>query len=77
MRTKKGTVTSVKMDKTVVVTVADYKTHPIYKKRYRVTTKFKAHDPENSCKEGEMITIYETAPISKTKKWTTIEPQSK
>lgn len=74
MRYKKGTVVSDKMDKTVVVEVATYKTHPIYKKRYKVTTKFKAHDPENTYKMEDEVTIYETRPVSKTKTWTVVEP---
>ncbi len=74
MRSKKGTVVSNKMDKTIVVEVATYKPHPIYKKRYRVTTKFKAHDPENKFVEGDEVTIYETRPLSKTKTWTVVEP---
>lgn len=69
MRTKKGTVTSDKMDKTVVVTVHTYKMHPKYKKRYRITKKFYAHDQENKHKVGEEITIYETRPHSKLKRW--------
>ena len=44
MRTKTGVVTSTKMQKTIVVTVDSYKTHPKYKKRYKASTKFYAHD---------------------------------
>jgi small subunit ribosomal protein S17 len=77
MRYKKGIVTSNKMDKTVVVEVTTYKNHPIYKKKYRVTTKFKAHDPENQYNEGDAVTIYETIPLSKTKTWTVVKPQTK
>ena len=62
------------MDKTVVVTVHTYKTHPKYKKKYRKSTKFYAHDPENQYKKGDEITIYETRPLSKNKRWTVIEP---
>jgi small subunit ribosomal protein S17 len=51
MRTKKGIVSSVKMDKTIVVSVHTYKNHPTYKKRYKVTKKFYAHDEANVCKE--------------------------
>jgi len=69
MRTKKGTVTSSKMDKTVVVTVHTYKTHPKYKKRYRISKKFFAHDEKNTHKVGDEITIYETKPLSKHKRW--------
>lgn len=77
MRTKTGVITGTNMDKTVIVTVHAYKSHPKYKKRYRVSKKYYAHDPENKFKEkeGEKITIYETTPISKTKKWTTVKPK--
>jgi small subunit ribosomal protein S17 len=77
MRTKKGTVVSDRMDKTVVIEVATYKIHPLYKKRYRLTKKFKAHDPENTYKLEDVVTIYETRPISKTKTWTVVKPESK
>ena len=69
MRTKKGVVTSVKMDKTAVVSVHTYKIHPMYKKRYRITKKFYAHDEKNSCKLWDTVTIKEIKPLSKTKRW--------
>ncbi len=62
-----GTVVSDKMDKTVVVQVVRSKTHPIYKKRYSVTTKFKAHDEKNICKVGDSVEIVETRPMSRDK----------
>lgn len=74
MRTKKGTVTSDKMQSTIVVTVHTYKTHPKYKKQFRETKKFHAHDPENTYKIGDEVTIYETRPISKLKRWTVVPP---
>lgn len=77
MRTKTGTVTSNKMKDTAVVTVHTYKRHPKYKKRYRVSKKFYAHDPGNQFKEGDNVTIYETKPISKLKRWTTLEAEAK
>lgn len=77
MRSKKGTVTSNKMDKTIVVTVHSYKTHPKYKKRYRVSKKFYAHTPENTYKIGDEVTIYETKPLSKLKRWTVEKPEVK
>lgn len=79
MRTKTGTITGTKMDNTVVVTVHTYKAHPKYKKRYRISKKYYAHDPDNKYKgkEGEKITIYETRPLSKTKSWTTVKPSAK
>jgi small subunit ribosomal protein S17 len=70
MRTKIGTVTSIKMDKTIVVTVDTYKTHPKYKKRYKVSAKFYAHDENNSCTLGQKVTISECRPLSRTKRWT-------
>jgi small subunit ribosomal protein S17 len=70
MRTKTGIVTSVKMDKTIVVAVDTYKTHPKYKKRYKVTSKFYAHDENNSCQVGQVVTITECRPLSKMKRWT-------
>jgi small subunit ribosomal protein S17 len=69
MRTKKGTVVSAKGMKTAVIIVHTYKTHPKYFKRYRVSKKFHAHDEENACKEGDLVTIAETRPISKLKHW--------
>ncbi len=73
MRTKKGTVVSIKMDKTIVVSVNSYKNDPIYKKRYKVTKKFYAHDEKNSSKLWDEVTIKEVKPISKTKKWVLVD----
>lgn len=69
MRTKTGIVTSDKMDKTTVVSVYTYKKDEKYHKRYRVTSKFYAHDENNSCKIGDTVTIKETRPMSKLKRW--------
>ena len=69
MRTKKGVVTSTKMDKTIVVSVITYKNDPKYKKRFRVSTKFHAHDEANSCNIGDVVKIVESRPISKLKTW--------
>jgi small subunit ribosomal protein S17 len=55
------------MQKTVVVLVERSKTHPIYKKRYIVSTKFKAHDEKNTCNIGDVVEITETRPMSKDK----------
>ncbi len=76
-RSKKGIIVSDKMDKTIVVMVHTYKVHPKYKKRYRTSKKFYAEDPDNSHKTGEEITIYETRPLSKLKRWTVVEPAKK
>ncbi|MBU1018363.1 MAG: 30S ribosomal protein S17 [Patescibacteria group bacterium] len=75
MRTKTGIVTSTKMKDTVVVTVHAYKRHPKYKKRYRVSKKHHAHDAGNKLKEGDKVTIYESRPLSKLKRWTTVNPE--
>jgi small subunit ribosomal protein S17 len=69
MRTKTGIVTSIKMDKTIVVTVDSYKTHPKYKKRYKDSSKFYAHDELNTSTLGQTVTIEETRPLSKMKRW--------
>jgi len=73
MRTKKGVVTSSKMDKTIVVSVHAYKNDSKYKKRFRVTSKFYAHDEANSCVEWDIVTIKETRPTSKLKRWEVVE----
>jgi len=62
-------VSSNKMNKTIVVSVDTYKSHPKYKKRYKVTKKFYAHDENNSCNEWDLVTIKETRPLSKLKRW--------
>lgn len=73
MRTIKGTVTSDKMDKTVVISVVSYKSHPKYKKKFKVTNKFYAHDEKNTCKEWNVVVIKETKPTSRLKRWEVIE----
>jgi len=73
MRTIKGVVSSDKMDKTVVVSVHSYKTHPKYHKKYRVTTKFYAHDENNEFNVGDDVTIKEIKPISKLKRWEVVK----
>lgn len=75
MMTKTGVVTSAKMSKTIVVKVESYKTHPKYRKRYRVSKKYYAHDPEGKFKTGETVTIYECRPLSRLKRWTVILPK--
>lgn len=69
MRTKRGVVTSTKMDKTIVVSVYTYKSDSKYKKRFRITNKFYAHDENNVCSEWDQVTIKETKPSSKLKRW--------
>ncbi|EAZ91352.1 30S ribosomal protein S17 [Crocosphaera chwakensis] len=64
-----GVVVSTKMDKTAVVAVENRSPHPKYGKIVVKTRKFKAHDPENQCQEGDRVRIRETRPLSKTKRW--------
>ena len=65
----KGVVISDKMNKTIVVAVTRLKKHPKYKKYYKVTKKYKAHDEKNEYKTGERVIIAECRPISKGKRW--------
>jgi small subunit ribosomal protein S17 len=69
-RTFVGTVTSDKADKTIVVAVSTRKTHPIYKKQYSVTTKYAAHDEQNSAHMGDKVEITECRPVSARKHFT-------
>jgi len=64
-----GTVTSNKMDKTVVVAVERLGRHPLYKKVVKSQKKFKAHDAENACRIGDVVRIVESRPLSKEKRW--------
>lgn len=68
-----GEVISDKMKKTVVVAVTRLAQHPLYKKTIRKVIKFKAHDEENKCQLGDLVTIIESRPISKDKRWKVIE----
>ncbi|MDQ2713403.1 MAG: 30S ribosomal protein S17 [Chloroflexota bacterium] len=70
---KTGRVLSNKMNKTVVVAVESLKKHRIYKRTYRQTKHFYAHDEQNTCKVGDMVRIEETRPISKLKRWRVVE----
>lgn len=64
-----GVVSSDKGDKTIVVTVTARKTHPIYKKQYTISTKFMAHDEQNTAHVGDKVAIVETRPISARKRF--------
>lgn len=70
---KTGRVVSNKMDKTIVVAVETLKRHPLYKRTYKATTRFKAHDEHNEALPGDMVRIEETRPISKDKRWRLVE----
>ena len=72
MRTITGTVVSNKMNKTLVVTVDTYKSHEKYHKKYKVTKKFYAHDENNAHQVGDVVTIAESRPLSKLKRWTVV-----
>ena len=61
------------MEKTVVVQVADLKSHPLYKKVIRHRVRFKAHDEKNECGVGDKVRIMETRPISRDKRWRVVE----
>jgi small subunit ribosomal protein S17 len=65
-----GIVSSDKGDKTIVVTVHERKTHPLYRKQYTVTKKFMAHDENNEARPGDKVAIAETRPISARKRHT-------
>jgi small subunit ribosomal protein S17 len=72
-KTRVGKVISDKMEKTIVVTVSDRKTHPLYKKIIRTTYKLKAHDENNECRIGDTVRVMETRPLSKSKRWRLVE----
>ncbi|MEW6498702.1 MAG: 30S ribosomal protein S17 [Cyanobacteriota bacterium] len=68
-----GVVVSDKMNKTVVVAVENRSPHPKYGKIVVRTKRYKAHDEENQCKEGDRVRIQESRPLSRTKRWQVIE----
>jgi small subunit ribosomal protein S17 len=67
---KIGTVVSNKMDKTIVITVEDKYSHPLYGKTLKKTKRFMAHDEKNECTLGDVVIISETRPLSRNKRWT-------
>ena len=68
-RTLTGRVVSDKMDKTITVLIERRVTHPLYGKIVTRSKKYHAHDEKNECHEGDLVTIEECRPISKTKAW--------
>ncbi len=68
-----GIVVSDKMEKSIVVAVRRKMKHPIYGKFINKSTRFKAHDEENTCNEGDVVRIMETRPLSKSKNWRLVE----
>jgi small subunit ribosomal protein S17 len=68
-----GVVVSDKMDKTITVAVTTLRRHRLYKKPVKQTKKYKAHDENNVSREGDVVRICETRPLSKTKRWRLVE----
>ena len=75
-RTLTGRVVSDKMEKSVVVLIERRVKHPVYGKYISKSSKLKAHDEHNECKIGDLVTIAESRPISKTKSWTLVKSTS-
>jgi small subunit ribosomal protein S17 len=72
-RERIGTVVSNSMEKSIVISVKQKVKHPIYGKFVNKTSKFMAHDEENTCKVGDLVKISETRPLSKKKRWRLVE----
>ncbi|GAG90527.1 unnamed protein product [marine sediment metagenome] len=73
VRTVAGRVISNKMDQTISVSVERLVKHPVYGKYIRRTTKYLAHDEDNTCNEGDVVSISECRPFSKRKSWQVVE----
>ncbi|MFB0979611.1 MAG: 30S ribosomal protein S17 [Colwellia sp.] len=73
IRTLQGRVISDKMDKSITVLIERRVKHPMYGKYLTRSTKLKAHDETNQCNAGDLVTIREVAPISKSKNWTLVD----
>ena len=72
-KTLVGRVVSDKMDKTITVVVETKRNHPVYGKRINYSKKYKAHDENNVAKEGDIVRIMETRPLSATKRFRLVE----
>lgn len=72
-KSRRGYVTSDKMDRTITVLVEDRVKHPLYGKVMRRSHKVKAHDEQNTAKVGDLVLIAETRPLSATKRWRLVE----
>jgi small subunit ribosomal protein S17 len=72
-KTRRGYVTSDKMEKTITVLVEDRVKHPLYGKVLRRSTKIKAHDEQNAACIGDLVLIAETRPLSASKRWRLVE----
>lgn len=77
VRTLTGKVVSNKMDKSIVVMIERRVKHPVYGKYVSKSSKLKAHDEENTCQIGDLVTIAESRPLSKTKSWTLVKVEQK
>ncbi|WOT05139.1 30S ribosomal protein S17 [Shewanella youngdeokensis] len=77
IRTLQGRVLSNKMDKSITVAIERKVKHPLYGKFLKRTTKIHAHDEQNQCNAGDIVTIRECRPLSKTKSWTLVEVVTK
>jgi len=76
-RTVTGRVVSDKMDKTITVLVERRVRHPMYGKYITKSSKLHAHDEKNECQVGDVVTVYETRPLSKTKTWALLRVEEK
>ena len=72
-----GTVVSEKMNKSVVVVVNRVRMHPLYKKRYTVSKRYKVHDPKEEAKVNDKVIFEECRPLSKDKRWRLISIEHK
>jgi len=72
-KTRTGKVVSDKMNKTIVVAIVDNVKHPVYGKVMHRTVKIHAHDENNECGIGDKVSVMETRPLSKTKRWRLVE----
>ncbi|MDH5182674.1 MAG: 30S ribosomal protein S17 [Gammaproteobacteria bacterium] len=72
-RTLTGRVVSNKMDKTITVLIERKVAHPLYGKFVKRSTKVHAHDENNDCQEGDVVTVAECRPLSKNKSWKLVE----
>ncbi len=72
-KTRTGKVTKNKMEKSIIVAIERKVAHPLYKKYFKRTTKFYAHDEKNEASVGDTVKIMETRPLSKLKRWRLVE----
>jgi len=77
VRTLTGRVVSDKMDKSITVLIERRVKHPVYGKYVSKSSKLKAHDEANECSAGDIVTISESRPLSKTKSWTLVKIEEK